>query len=56
MCLAFSLSHTLLCHSFIIYANFSVKVTFLTPVTHIIAYQGVINVAFSEDFAYVLNE
>ena len=36
-------------HSSSMYANSSKKLTFLT-------YQGVRNVSFSENFAYVLNE
>ena len=38
-------------HPLSMYAKFSEKLTFLTPC----AYQGVRNVGFSENFAYVLN-
>ena len=39
-------------HLFNKYAKFTEKLAFLTPWC---AYQGVINVSFSENFAYVLN-
>ena len=38
-------------HPLSMYAKFSEKLTFLTPC----AYQGVRNVGFSENFAFVLN-
>ena len=41
-------------HLFSTYAKFSEKLIFLNPRT--CAYQGVRNVSFSENFAYVLNE
>ena len=45
-------------HSFSTYAEFSEKLTFLTPWlrTSACAYQEVRNDSFSENFAYVLNE
>ena len=46
-------------HSFSTYAKFSEKLTFLTPwypMLRTCACQGVRNVSFSENFAYVLNE
>ena len=46
-------------HSFCTYAKFSEKLTFFTlyPLhTRTCAYQGVINVSFSGNFAYALNK
>ena len=44
-------------HSFSTYAQFSEKLTFLTLIrTRTCAYQGVRNVSFSENFAYLLND
>ena len=48
-------------HSFSTIAKLSEKLTFLTPDTHTLrtptcAYQGVRNVSFSDNFAYLLNE
>ena len=45
-------------HSFSTYAEFSEKLTFLTPLirTRILCVSGVRNVGFSKNFAYVLNE
>ena len=44
-------------HSFCMYAKFSEKLTFLTPIRILTyAYQGVRNLSFSENFANVLNE
>ena len=44
-------------HSFSNYVKFSGKLTFLTPLdTHTSAYQGIKDIYFSENFAYVLNE
>ena len=44
-------------HPFSAYAKFSEKLTFLTSLirTRTCAYQGVRNVSFSENVAYVLN-
>ena len=43
-------------HPFSTYAKFSGKLTFLNPIrTRTCAYQGVRNVSFPENFAYVLN-
>ena len=44
-------------HPLSMYAKFSEKLTFLTPLTRLrtCAYQGVRNVSFSENFAYVLS-
>ena len=45
-------------HPLSTYVKFSEQLTFLTPLirTRTCAYQGVRNVNFSENFAYVLNE
>ena len=43
-------------HSFITYAKFSGKPTFLTLLTRTYAYQGLRNISFSKYFVYVLNE
>ena len=44
-------------HPFGTYAKISKKLTFLTPLirTRTCAYQGVKNVSFSENFAYIAN-
>ena len=45
-------------HPFGTYANFSIKLIPVTPLTHTqtCTYQGVKNVSFSENFANILNE
>ena len=45
-------------HSFSTYAKFPEELTFLTPMIRkrMFEYQGVRNVKFAENFAYVLNE
>ena len=44
-------------HSFSTYAKYSEIPAFLTPwYAHVSAYQGVINVSFSENFVYILNQ